>query len=142
MRSSCTFPCEVRSVSTSPYSNVGRRVSLIYLLLFITFMHNFRTFPCDVRSVLTSSGAMSIPVLAAVFLPLRGRSTHSEALCPMAPQFLHAPCVYCVLGQTTRTHKDKLLLRNNNLAICTNFYVLLRACLPTMSYFRMYEATV
>ena len=39
-----------------------------------------------------SSGAMSIPVFAAVFLLLRGRSTHSEALCPIAPQFLQAPC--------------------------------------------------
>ena len=50
------------------------------------------TFPWEVRSVVISSAAMSMPVFAAAFLPLRGRSTHSEALCPMAPQFLQAPC--------------------------------------------------
>lgn len=61
------------------------------------------TFPCEVRSVVTSSAAMSIPVFMAAFLPLRGRSTHSEALCPMAPQFLQAPC--SVRGGGVRSDK-------------------------------------
>lgn len=47
------------------------------------------TFPCCCKSAITSSGAMSNPVFSAVFL--RGRSKQSLALCPIAPQFLHAP---------------------------------------------------
>ena len=54
-----------------------------------------------------SSGAMYKPVFSAVFLLLRGRSTQSLAVWPMAPQFLQAPFIFDTYCKEKEREKSK-----------------------------------
>lgn len=69
------------------------------------------TFPCEARSVRMSSGAMSKPVLSAVLLLLRGRSTQSLAVWPMAPQFLQAPFIFDTRCRRKSGRRQRVALR-------------------------------